>query len=180
MRWRKSHRADPEARVLADRHYSRQKIGATQFVPPGRCCVFLSDCKRAYWVTSYPFAEYVRHAWAGAWMCTAFRSEGAGVASELIVDAVAATRAHFGEPPPLGMVTFVDRKKVRPTKVHGLDVWGWTYIKAGFVPVGETKGGLLALQLLPESMPIPVSALSRCQSGTQLSLELRDAQNFGG
>jgi hypothetical protein len=28
-----------------------------------------------------------------------------------------------------------------------------TYIKAGFKPVGKTKSGLLAFQLLPEDMP---------------------------
>lgn len=107
----------------------------------------------AFWVTSYPFPEYVRHAWAGAWVCSAFRNEGAGIASEMIRDAVAATRAHFGEPPELGMITFIDAKKVKPTKVHGRDTWGYTYIKAGFKPVGKTKGGLLAFQLLPEDMP---------------------------
>ena len=86
-------------------------------------------------------------------MCSAFRNEGAGVASEMIREAVAATRAHFGEPPPLGMITFIDSKKVKPTKVHGRDTWGLTYIKAGFKPVGKTKGGLLAFQLLPQDMP---------------------------
>ena len=156
MHWCMSHRADPAARVLADRHYNRQKIGATHFVPPGRCLVLLSDCARAFWVTSWPFAQYVRHAWGGAWMCTAFRSEGAGVASKLIRQAVSATRSYFGDPPSLGMVTFVDRRKVRPTKVRGCNVWGWTYRKAGFRVAGETKGGLLALQLLPEDMPPPI------------------------
>lgn len=153
QRWWLSHRADPLAAALADRHYNRQKIGSPQFVPPGSCLVLLSDDRRAFWVTSYPKAEYVRHAWAGAWMCSAFRSEGAGCASELIRMAVAATRAHYGEPPPLGMVTFVDREKVRPTMVRGRSVWGWTYRKAGFTEAGETKGGLLALQLSPDAMP---------------------------
>lgn len=155
MIWEKSNRFDQRAREIADRHYNRQKPGTPQFVPPGRCCVLYAenDSGRAFWVTSYPFAEYVRHAWAGAWVCSAFRNEGAGVASEMIREAVAATRAHFGEPPELGMITFIDTKKVKPTKVHGRDLLGLTYIKAGFKPVGKTKGGLLAFQLLPEDMP---------------------------
>jgi len=62
-------------------------------------------------------------------------------------------------------MTFIDRNKVRPTKVRGKEVWGWTYRKAGFVEVGETKGGLLALQLLPDAMPQPEAA-----GGTQLKL----------
>lgn len=168
MRWCASHRFDPAAARLADRHYNRQKIGSPQFAPTGSCCVFVTDCGRAFWITSNPLAEWVKHAWAGAWVCSAFRSEGAGTASELIRDAVSATRAHYGDPPALGMVTFVDRDKVRPIRVHGRDVWGWTYRKAGFVDVGETKGGLLALQLMPEAMPVPIAARPRSMHGSPL------------
>jgi hypothetical protein len=39
MLWTPSHRADPPARLIADRHYSRQKPGTEQFVKPGRCFV---------------------------------------------------------------------------------------------------------------------------------------------
>ncbi len=155
--WELSHRADDKARLVADRHYNRQKPGTPQFVPPGRCLVLYAGAPaagEAVWVTSWPFAEYVRHAWAGAWVCSAFRNEGAGKASDLIVAALAHTRAYFGDPPELGMITFVDRKKVNPTMVHGKPVWGWTYRKAGFVEVGETKGGLLALQTLPGLFPL--------------------------
>lgn len=64
MRWCTSHRADPEAVAIADRHYNRQKIGAPQFVPPGRCVVLKTIYGRALWVTSWPFAQYVRRALA--------------------------------------------------------------------------------------------------------------------
>lgn len=168
MRWCLSHRADPSARVLADRHYNRQKIGAPQFAPTGSCLVLLSDDAKAFWITSAPFAEWVKHAWAGAWICSAFRNEGAGKASELIVQAIAASRAHYGDPPTLGMVTFIDRKKVRPTMVRGERTWGWTYRKAGFVDAGETKGGLLALQLWPADMPVAEPAKQRSLHGLPL------------
>ena len=158
MIWCRSHRADPSARALADRHYNRQKVGSPQFVPPGRCFVLLSNCERAFWVTSFPFAQYVKHEWAGAWMCSAFRNEGAGVASEMITEAVAATRHYFGEPPPQGMVTFIDQRKVRPVKRRRKLVWGLTYMRAGFQHVGFTKGGLMAWQLFPEDMPPPFPA----------------------
>lgn len=161
MIWHLSNRADPFAADIADRHYSRQKIGAPQFVPPGSCCVFTARTPtgRAYWVTSAPLAEFVQHAWAGAWLCSAFRNEGAGVASRMIVEAVAATLAFYGQPPPLGMVTFIDRAKVRPTLVRGRKTWGWTFLRAGFRVAGETKGGLLALQILPADMPAPQPAI---------------------
>lgn len=161
MIWSLSDRFDPKARELADRHYNRQKIGSPQFVPPGRCMVLYTETPtgKAFWVTSWPFAEYVKHAWAGAWVCSAFRNEGAAVSSRLILDAVAATRQFFGEPPDIGMVTFVDRRKVRPTMVRGEKVWGWTYLRAGFEVAGETKGGLLALRMTPELMPEPKPAI---------------------
>jgi hypothetical protein len=158
MPWRLSHRADPEARVLADRHYSRQSVGAAQFVPPGRCLVLVAD--GAYWVTSWPFAEYVKHRWAGAWICSAFRKEGPGLASDMIRAAVAATRAYFGEPPSLGMVTFVDGDKVRRKRDPGR-----CFLRSGFVYIGYTQSGLVALQLRPDQMPDPQLAI-----GMQLSL----------
>lgn len=162
MIWRWSNRADHRARLIADRHYNRQKIGTKQFVPPGRCLVLYAATRsgEAIWVTSWPYAQYVKHAWAGAWVCSAFRNEGAGVASEMILQAIAATRHFYGDPPALGMITFVDESKVKPTRVRGKDVWGWSYRKAGFIEAGRTVGGLLALQLLPETMPAPQSALT--------------------
>lgn len=154
MMWSMSHRADPWACRMADRHYNRQKIGSPQFVPPGRCLVLRAETETgsALWTTSWPFAEYVKHDWAGAWVNSLFRSEGAGVASELIRKAIAATR-HFWEPPGLGMVTFVDPRAVSGVKVRGETIYGFGYFKAGFRHVGFTKGGLWAWQLLPEDMP---------------------------
>lgn len=156
MLWNISDRADPPAVKIADRHYSRQKPGTPQFVSPGRCLVLLTPEQDALWVTSWPFAEYVKHDWAGAWMNSWFRNESPYLASEMIIQAVAATRWYWPETPSLGMVTFIDPKKVKPIKRRGKDMWGYTYMKAGFLPVGATKGGLLAFQLLPEDMPEPM------------------------
>lgn len=149
MIWTASWRADPEARVIADRHYNRQSVGAKQFVPPGRCLVLRANQGVALWITSWPFAEYVQHAWAGAWVCSAFRREsGPMIASEMILQAIAATRDYFGEPPKLGMITFVDASKVRRKRDPGR-----CYTKAGFQRAGMTKGGLVALRMSPTAMP---------------------------
>jgi hypothetical protein len=154
MMWVRTNRFDPETRALADRHYNRQKPGTPQFVPPGRCLVLLSKDKTAFWVTSYPFAQYVKHAWAGAFVCSAFRNEGEQRASDLIRDAVSATLSEWPSP-PLGMITFIDRKRVRPIFTRGKKRWGYVYEKAGFEHVGFTKGGLMAWQLSPDAMPEP-------------------------
>jgi hypothetical protein len=150
MNWHLSNRADPLAVKLADKHYSRQKPGTPQFVPPGRCLVLITQEANALWVTSWPFAEYVKHAWAGAWMCSLFRNESDYLSSELITEAVAVTRWHYGNPPEKGFVTFVDRSKVRRKRDFGR-----CYRRAGWSVCGETAGGLLALQLKPEDMPEP-------------------------
>lgn len=153
MFWKLSHRADRRALPIADRHYNRQKIGSPQFVPPGRCLVLLCDSPRALWVTSWPFGEYVKHRWPGAWVCSCFRKEGPGIASDMIREAVAVTAWKWPEIPERGMVTFIDPKHVKPVKVRGVDTWGYSYMKAGFEPDGETKGGLMAFVLRSENMP---------------------------
>ncbi len=148
MFWRLSSRADKRALRLADAHYNRQKIGSPQFVPPGRCLVLLTKDADALWVTSWPFAEFVKHEWPGAWICSCFRNESSHLASDLITEAVAITRSVWPDVPALGMVTFVDTTKVRRKRD-----WGRCYRKVGFTPCGYTKGGLFALQLLPDQMP---------------------------
>ena len=171
MRWHLSHRADKRALPIADRHYNRQKVGSPQFVPPGRCCVLLTNEPNALWVTSWPFAEYVKHDWPGAWMCSCFRNESPDLASELIREAIAATRSFFGEPPDLGMVTFIDPREVKPTMVRGYPVWGWTYHKAGFHFAGVTKGGLIAWQTLRDEMPCPDPPLEAFDAAKEKQLE---------
>jgi hypothetical protein len=153
VNWTQSHRFDARALPLADRHYNRRKIGSPQFVPPGRCFVLLSKDQDALWVTSWPFAQYVRHAWAGAWVNSLFRNESNERASDLILDAVAASRWFWPDVPPLGLVTFVDPKHVPAKRVRGRNIYGYCYLKAGFEHVGYTKGKLWAWQLLPERMP---------------------------
>ena len=115
--------------------------------------VLLSECRRALWVTSWPCAQYVRHAWPGAWINSLFRNEGAGLSSDLIRDAVAATLAEWPEQPALGIVTFVDASKTRRKRDPGR-----CYRKAGFRHVGFTAGGLWAFQLLPADFPAAMPA----------------------
>jgi hypothetical protein len=158
--WQLSWRADPRLRPLADRHYNRQSVGAKQFVPPGRCLVLRTADSNAGWVTSWPLAAFTHHAWRGALVNSFFRRESGSRASDLIVAATAATRAHWPSLPPLGIVTFVNPRMVR----HKRDP-GRCYRRAGWTPVGYTEGGLLVLQLLPDDFPAPCPA-----QGEQLGL----------
>lgn len=150
MIWRVANRNDARCRALADRHYSRQNPGSPGFVPPGRCLVLYADemLGEACWVTSWPLPQYVKHRWAGAWVNSLFRNEGAGLSSSLVASAVAATRAYFGAPPTLGIITMVDTDKVSSRNP------GYCYKVAGWKLVGKTvTREYLVFQQVPSDMP---------------------------
>lgn len=158
--WELRYRTCPDSRELADRHYNRQTIGSKNFAPPGRCMILYgaNDTGRAFWITSYPFAEYVLHQWGGAFVCSAFRNEGLGVASDLIRLAVAHTLAYFPSS-PVGFLTFINPKKVKPIMRRGVKKWGYTWERAGFQHVGESKSGMMAFLMHPSDYPIPISPI---------------------
>lgn len=152
MRWTVSNRAAPRALRLADRHYSRQQPGTPQFVKPGRCLVLVTEPGDALWVTSWPYPHLVAHAWPDAWECSYFRNEGPVRSSDLIREAVAATRAAFGA--PHDFITFVDASKVRSA------LPGYCYIRAGWKRLRErTKGGHVVLRLAAHRLPPPTPAI---------------------
>jgi hypothetical protein len=170
MRWRMSNRFDPAAARLADRHYSRQTPGSPQFVPPGRCLVLVAGAPvRALWVTSWQATQYTDHAWAGSWVCSLFRNEGAGLSSSLIVEAVAVTRwwrtqaaswRHDAEPEQ--MITFI-----KPDEIQSQNP-GYCYKRAGFKTIGRSKTrGYPALGLPRAAWPAP---LRPAGTGGQISL----------
>lgn len=140
----------------------RPLCGACEFnEPPGRCLVLRADGP-ALWVTSWPFPEYVKHRWPGAWVNSLFRREGGQLlASAMIRAAVAATRWRWPDVPPLGMVTFVN-----PAEIANKANPGYCYLAAGFERDGTTEGGLPAFRMRPERMPEPCPPI-----GAQLSLE---------
>lgn len=156
MFWRQSHRFDPAGCALADRHYSRQKPGSPQFMPPGSCKVLVAHNSKSVLGVSWPKPEYVMHAWAGAMVVSIFRNENAGpLASDQLREGLAIILQQYGTVPELGIVSFVDPRQVRGVPEHGEIIKGFCFKKAGFRAVGETKKGLIAWQLLPGEMPPP-------------------------
>jgi hypothetical protein len=158
--WQVVRRNDPRAATLADRHYSRKTVGHMYFTPPGRCLVLLTTQKNAVWASSWPSLEYVtyRYIQEDAWLCTLFRNEAPGIylSSELITQAVAATRWQWGSPPQAGMITFVN-----PAKVRRKRDWGRCFRKAGWQQRGYTKSGLVVLQIQPQDMPGAAPAIGQ-------------------
>tara|TARA_R110000824_G_scaffold62147_3_gene164797 strand:- start:234 stop:755 length:522 start_codon:yes stop_codon:yes gene_type:complete len=157
MNWRLSHRFDPAACAIADRHYNRQTIGSPQCAPPGACVVLLGvgDAAPALWISS--LQKFQMHAWPGTWNCSAFRNEGKVLSSTLILEAMAVTRSIWGEPPEAGMITFINAAKIRKKRDPGR-----CYRKAGFFPDGYTQErNLLCLRLAGKDMPpaeLPIGA----------------------
>lgn len=158
MRWLRVSATDPFARVLADRHYPRENVGAKFFTPPGRKVVLRAadPSGTAFWVSLHQ--QHVDHAWPGAWVCSAFRNETGWWSSELIREALAATRAEWGEPPAEGMITFVDpaataRRRSRNHRPgHCFRVVGFEELKA------RTGRGYFVLRLPPERFPAAIHA----------------------
>lgn len=135
--WRKVKRTDPRAVTFADPHYSRQTKGA-QLGRNCRTLVFLHESEKALWVAVWPKPEYAFHGKGDAWECSLFRNEGAGLASDLIWEAVEETIAWWGTPPSKGYITTVDAGKVKKKRDPGR-----CFIKAGWLPDGTSSRGLL-------------------------------------
>ena len=142
--WLVTHKGVRECRMLADRDYSRQLIGATMFSRPGRNLVLRTAGGDAVWVTW----SGVRDDGMKAWECTIFRNESVHLSSIMIQSAIAATMNEWGEPPPDGIITYVDHSKVRSKNP------GFCFLKAGFRRIGKSKKrGLILLQWLPNLPP---------------------------
>lgn len=153
MRWVLSHRADKRALPLADRHYSRQKPGTPQFVRSGRCLVLLTSEADALWVST--FQSFVEHGFVGVWECALFRNESRHLSSELIREAMAATRWKWVHVPERGFLTSVDASKVRRKRDPGR-----CFIRAGFEAAGESKSGKIWLICPPERFPDPEAPIN--------------------
>ena len=148
MHWDLANHFHPIACALADRHYSRKKVGSPQMMPPGRKIVLVSATKNAVWGVNWPYPHLVMHAWPNSMMCTIFRNESDVLSSDLIREAMTCTHWKFPNPPDDGIITFVNPKKVRRKRDPGR-----CFKKAGWTHIGFTKGGHWVWQLKPEDWP---------------------------
>ena len=139
--WHKVKRCDPRARALADRHYSRQTIGAAEFMASGRTLVLVTDDGKAVWGA----IENMDPAGGRQWRVSIFRNEGPVLSSELIVEATNRThsywRTKYGSQPEVPLTTEVDAKKTRIKKDPG-----YCFLRAGWRPIGKTTRGLIRLE----------------------------------
>lgn len=136
MTWQIVGKFDRDACCLADRHYSRRKVGSPQFMPPGQTLVLLSEAKDAVfgWWRPHPDSGLRAMNNLDGWTCTIFRNEGSTLSSSLILQAedVLRSRHSCG---PSGMLTYVWDKKIRSTNP------GYCFQIAGWAPIGRSADG---------------------------------------
>lgn len=123
--WQRTKKTDTSCVALADRHYSRVTVGATQFTRPGENIVFRTTDGSALWVSwRSRFAR--KDGFGNAWECQIFRNESDITSSLLIKEAVEKTIEIWGPLPADGMITYVS-----PTKVESRNP-GYSFLRAGF------------------------------------------------
>lgn len=163
--WTLVSRVDIRARLLADRHYNRQHIGARNFTPPGNVIVLIvcdNGGASAVWASQRPDPNSdlgIRMDGFNYWNNNLFRSEipkEIGIqSSDLIREAVAITIGLWGKPfAPDGFHTFVDPRFVKLTLRRGEEIYGYSYWKAGFDlhPERTKENGLWRWILTPEKL----------------------------
>lgn len=122
--------SDYRLRDLRDRHYSGG-VGGRTVGAPGERLAFVTFDGRAGWISHRSYWGLEERFGAG-YVCSFFRNEGAGLASDLILSAMEATEEIWGPPPQ--WLTMVDPGKVRRKRDPGR-----CFIRAGYRPVGITK-----------------------------------------
>lgn len=138
--WHRVKRTDKRALDLADRHYSRQTVGAVEFMSNGKTLVLLTLDARAVWGAIENLDPNGGH----RWRCAIFRNEGAVRSSELVREATTRTylywRRHYGGIPAVPLTTEIDPSKVKRKRDPGR-----CFLRAGWRKVDERRG-LVVLQ----------------------------------
>ncbi len=135
--WVRVPKFDPNAVQLADRHYSRRKVGSGQFMPPGQTIVLLGIDGRAVfgWWRPDPASGLQAMNGLDGWTCSIFRNEGNRLSSELILEAERTLRDSGYGCGPDGMLTYVWDDKVRSSNP------GYCFRMAGWHRAGRSADG---------------------------------------
>jgi hypothetical protein len=164
--------------ALADGHYSRRKVGAPQFMPPGQRFVLLARDFRSVWGWWRPHPDSGIRAMNGldGWTCTIFRRTGGARASELVIDAERAIAALGFDCGPHGLLTYIwDRKVASRNPGYCYKLAGW-HIAGRCDECSEVAGGgafrgpseNAATQALPDGWREAVVTLIYAEDGVRL------------
>lgn len=123
-----THRCDPECSALADKHYSRQTVGAREFIGNGKTLVLRDDAGDVVfaWLFCKPG---MRRDHEDGYNCTIFRNESDARASDFILQAERAAVKKWGAGRAF---TYIDPRKVPAMKSRHYPVWGYCFYRAGW------------------------------------------------
>lgn len=143
--WQRVTKFDPRTAALADRHYSRRKVGSEQFMPPGQTVILLSDDERAVfgWWRPDPASGIKAMNGLDGWTCTIFRNEGQRRSSDMILAAEIALVATGCGCGPSGFITYVWDSRVRSVNP------GFCFKQAGWRRTGRSADGRKTLLQKP-------------------------------
>jgi len=143
--WRRVTKFDPVGCALADRHYSRRKPGAPQFMPPGQTLVLVTPNEDALfgWWRPHPGAKLAAYNGLDGWTCTIFRNEGPRLSSLLILEAERILEATGYGCGPDGLMTYIFDRKIRSTNP------GYCFQMAGYQRRGRSADGRKTLLQKP-------------------------------
>lgn len=155
MKWfRRTTKFDVDGRLLADRHYSRRKVGSPQFMPPGQTIVLIAPLAVFGWWRPDPASGIKAMNGLEGWTCTIFRNESDVLSSDLILDAELAIGEAGYDCGPDGLLTYVWDRKVRSTNP------GYCFKQAGWRRRGRSADDQKTL------LWKPFSALQPAEGGT--------------
>ena len=126
---------DPEMAALADRHYSRRTIGASQFLYSGRKLVLRDSVGLVLFGWVWPDPSMRMDGQSG-YNCAIFRNESARRSSEIILEAEQHAVDKWG---PGRAFTYVDPVRIRSANP------GCCFKKAGWKKVGTSQTGKILL-----------------------------------
>ena len=146
--WVRTKKFDKDACALADRHYSRRKVGAPQFMPPGQTIVLITPAKDAVfgWWRPHPDTGITPLNKLDGWTCTIFRNESSAKSSELILAAEHELLLSGHDVGPDGLLTYVWDAKVASSNP------GYCFIKAGWERRSRSADGKKTLLSKPGFM----------------------------
>lgn len=120
--------------MIADRHYSRQSKGSSQFMPPGRTMILRDNFAKI--VFGWLWQEKRDDGQRGV-NCSIFRNESARNASEIILEAETMVTADWGAQ---RLFTYIDPAKTKPIFRHGRRIAGFCFRKSGWKPLIHKNG----------------------------------------
>ena len=129
MTWTLSHKYDRLGASLADKHYSRRKVGSPQFMPPGETVVLVAPGAVFGWWRPHPRSGLQAMNGRDGWTCTIFHRESGPLASEMILLAELQLKGKTCGPD--GLMTYVAEKKIQSPNP------GYCFLMAGYRRIGR-------------------------------------------